>query len=119
VASALVQSRRRAYELAALRTAGVGDGELRGASLREYLVLLGAGSVCGFASGIAAALQAGPSVGLLGITATPPPTALTVGAPLMAAMAVAVFVLFGLVAVICARISMTFSRPELLREAPA
>lgn len=44
LASALVQARRRAYEMAALRTAGIRNAELQGATLREYLVLLGVGS---------------------------------------------------------------------------
>lgn len=119
VALALVQARRRAYELAALRTAGVGDADLRGATLQEHLALLGTGLAFGLASGFATALLIGPAIGLLGSADASAPVSVSYPASSLVALGSGTLLLFAFVAAACARVSLRFSRPELLREAPA
>jgi hypothetical protein len=57
-----ITGRRRAYELAALRTLGVGRRTLVAAMTREQLTFLGAGIVLGAASGLAGAVLALPKL---------------------------------------------------------
>lgn len=119
LASALVQARRRAYEMAALRTAGIRNAELQGATLREYLVLLGVGSLCGFGSGISTALLAGPHVAVLGTLGPVAPTATRLPLPLVATVAISTLLMFLVISLACARLTLRFARPDVLRGGPA
>ena len=119
VATALTQARRRAFELAALRTAGVSDAALRRASVREYVTQLGVGTVCGVLSGVATAQLAGPEVSVLGLAGPLAPAADGTVWAAIAVMAVIAAAVFGATTVVCARLGLAVARPELLREAPA
>lgn len=119
VATALSQARRRAFELAALRTAGVSDDALRSATAREYAAQLGVGSVCGILSGVGTAMLAGPAVAVLGLSgALAPGDDALPWQGLVVVSAVAV-VVFGVTTAVCARLGLAFARPDLLREAAA
>jgi hypothetical protein len=105
LAFALVQARRRSYELAALRTVGIRDRALRAASMREHGALIGLGVLAGLVTGAWTAWLLGPEVGLLGQTGDLAP--LTTGVPwtALALTATVSLVVFGLLALLCARVS--------------
>lgn len=119
LASALVQGRRRAFEFAALRTAGVSDHALRQAMTREYAGQLGIGGLFGLLSGWATAGMAGPAVSVLGLMGPLAPGNSDVAWTAMAVVGTASTLLFGVVAWVCARMGLWLARPELLRAGPA
>lgn len=117
LATALVEGRRRAYELVALRTAGVPERVLRRSSWREYAVQLGFGTGLGLVSGAATARLLGDSIADLGRSgAVAPVTERWEWAALAAVAAVSVL-LFAVVAQVCARVSLRFAQVDLLRAA--
>ncbi len=117
LAVALVQGRRRSYELAALRTAGVSDRVLRRASLREYVVQLGAGTVAGVLCGATTARLLGSSVAGLGRNGTRAPVVDAVEWATLLPVTVVGMVVFVVVAQLCARANVRFADVDLLREA--
>ncbi len=117
LAFALVQARRRSYELAALRTVGVRDRALRGASMREHGVLIGLGVLVGLVTGAWTAWLLGPDVGVLGQTGDLAPVATGIPWVSLAVTATVSLVVFGLLALLCARLSLRFADPEILRGA--
>ena len=117
LAFALVQARRRSYELAALRTVGVRDRALRAASMRENGVLIGFGVLVGLVTGAWTAWLLGPEVGVLGQTGDLAPVATGIPWVSLAVTATVSLVVFGLLAWLCARLSLRFADPEILRGA--
>ena len=117
LAFALVQARRRSYELAALRTVGVRDQALRAASMREHGVLIGLGVLVGLATGAWTAWLLGPEVGLLGQTGDLAPLTTAIPWTSLAVTATVSAAVFGLLALLCARLSLRFADPEILRGA--
>jgi putative ABC transport system permease protein len=116
---ALVQARRRAYELAALQTAGVATRVLRRATAEEYAVQLAVGAVAGLLCGIGTTGLAGPAVSVLGSVGTVTPVPDTVAWAGVAVVAAVTVVLFSLTTVAVARVGLRFARPDLLREGAA
>ena len=118
LAVALVQGRRRSYELAALRTAGVADGVLRRASLREYVVQLGLGATAGVVCGAVTARMLGDAVAGLGRTGTKAPVVDSIEWATLVPVTVAGLAVFVVVAQLCARANVRFADVDLLRETP-
>jgi hypothetical protein len=116
---ALVQARRRAYELAALQTAGVANRVLRRATAWEYAVQLAVGAGAGLLCGMATTALAGPKVSVLGSVDTATPVPNTVAWAGLAVVAGVTAVLFALTTVVVARVALRFARPGLLREGAA
>ena len=117
LAFALVQARRRSYELAALRTVGVRGRVLRAASMREHGVLIGLGVLVGLVTGAWTAWLLGPDVGVLGQTGDLAPVTTGVPWTALAVTATVSLVVFGFLALVCARVSLRFADPEILRGA--
>lgn len=119
VTSVYIGGRRRAYELAAMRTFGVGRSVLVRAGASEQLVLLGAGVLLGAAAGVVAATLALPAVPVYADRGVGPPLDFTPAWPTLAIVlgcAVAVLVLVSYAA---ASRLVGASLPDRLREAPA
>jgi hypothetical protein len=115
VALALVQGRSRAYETAALSTAGVRDGTLRRAAWWEYGVQLATGTVAGVAAGIVATLGLGTSVTHLGLTGPVAPVSGDLPPVWLTSVVVTTVLCFALVSSACARMTVRAARPEMLR----
>jgi hypothetical protein len=115
LATALVQGRRRAYELVALRTAGVPERALRRSSLREYAVQLGFGTVVGLVCGATTARLVGDSI--VGRSGPIAPVVDRWEWVALAVVAGASVVLFAVVAELCARAGQRFAQVDLLRAA--
>jgi hypothetical protein len=118
LATALVQGRRRAYELAALQTAGVGPADLRRALAREQAAQLAFGTVVGLLSGTATARVLGDAVAGLGRAGTVAPVAESLEWLALLPLTTLVLVIFTLVVQACARAVVRFADPEVLRGAP-
>ena len=115
VALALVQGRARAYETAALSTAGVRDGTLRRAAWWEYGVQLATGTAAGVVAGTLATAGLGTSVTHLGLTGAVAPVPSTLPPSWLAAVVGTALVCFGLVSAACAAMTVRAARPEMLR----
>jgi hypothetical protein len=85
--------------------------------MREHGALIGLGVLAGLVTGAWTAWLLGPEVGLLGQTGDLAP--LTTGVPwtALALTATVSLVVFGLLALLCARVSLRFADPEILRGA--
>ena len=119
IASSFVEARRRAYELAALRTVGVGISSLRRAAIIENAVLLSLGTVLGIAAGVGTAWLARATIPVGTDMASGPPVAATMSWTVVAGIAVAAAILLGIAGYLSARHVVAISRPALLREAQA
>jgi predicted lysophospholipase L1 biosynthesis ABC-type transport system permease subunit len=119
VLSALSTGHRRAFEIAALRTAGVSRSALRGAVDREYGGLIGIGTACGLVSGAVTAAVAGPAVALLGVTGPIAPGNETVSWLPVVAVAVCGITIYAVVAAVCARLAVRSAGSDVLREVAA
>ncbi|HVC73377.1 MAG TPA: FtsX-like permease family protein, partial [Mycobacteriales bacterium] len=117
LATALVQGRRRAYELVALRTAGVPEQALRRSSLREYAVQLGFGTIVGLVCGATTARLVGDSIAGLGRAGPVAPVVDRWEWAALALVAGVSVVLFAVVAELCARAGQRFAQVDLLRAA--
>jgi putative ABC transport system permease protein len=113
------QSRRRAYELASLRSTGISPRVLRASALCEHAVLLGVGALVGAATAL---LTAPLALEVLPLTpaagAGPPVPTGPRWAPVLLLAAVLVTAL-ALTAYAITRRLVRMSRPALLREAQA
>jgi hypothetical protein len=112
------QARRRAYEMAALRSTGIAPRTLRAGVLCEYAVLLGLGAAAGVGAGLASVSLSLDILPLsTGQNALPVPEGphwgplLVLGAALLVALAGTAYVM--------TRRLLHMSRPALLREAQA
>jgi putative ABC transport system permease protein len=119
IASSFVEARRRAYELAALRTVGVGTASLRRAAIIENAVLLSLGTVIGIAAGVGTAWLARATIPVSTDAAAGLPVAATISWTVVAGIAAAAAVLLGIAGYLNARHVVAISRPALLREAQA
>jgi putative ABC transport system permease protein len=115
IALALVQGRARAYETAALSTAGVRDGMLRRAAWWEYGVQLATGTAAGVVAGVLATAGLGASVTHLGLTGAVAPVPSSLPPWWLAAVVGTALVCFGLVSAACAGMTVRAARPEMLR----
>jgi hypothetical protein len=119
VLSALSTGRRRAFEVAALRTAGVPASALRKALDREYGGLVGVGAVFGLVAGAVTAALAGPAVAVLGLTGPRAPGHDSIAWPPVLLVAVISLVVYGAVSAACARLAVRMAGADVLRGAQA
>ncbi|MGH8824567.1 MAG: FtsX-like permease family protein [Jiangellaceae bacterium] len=119
VASSFVEARRRAYELAALRTVGVGTASLRRAVIIENAVLLVLGTVVGIGAGVGTAWLARATIPVSTDAASGPPIAAALSWTILVGVVAAAAILLGLAGYFSARHVVAISRPSLLREAQA
>jgi predicted lysophospholipase L1 biosynthesis ABC-type transport system permease subunit len=114
-ASAVLQSRWRAYEVAALRVVGVSQRTLVRASVLEYVVLLGIAVLLGVASSLLALELVLPSISLGTAAAHDPAPVYATPWLVVAGAAVLLFVLATLIAVLVSRRVTRLGRPSTLR----
>ncbi|HEU0212979.1 MAG TPA: FtsX-like permease family protein [Jiangellaceae bacterium] len=119
IASSFVEARRRAYELAALRTVGVRTTSLRRAAIIENAVLLSVGTVLGIAAGVGTAWLARATIPVGTDIASGPPVAATASWAVVAGVVAGAAVLLGIAGYLSARHVVAISSPALLREAQA
>jgi hypothetical protein len=114
-ASAVLQSRWRSYEVAALRVVGVSRRVLVRASVLEYVVLLGVAVLLGVLSAYLSLLLVLPSIslGTAGVHEPAPVYATPWG--IVAGVAGALFVLATLIALLVSRRTTRRGRPSTLR----
>lgn len=115
LAASYVVSRRRAYELAALRALGAGRPLLVRASRRENAVLAATGILVGTVSGLAAAWLAMPALLGPSVLEGPPPWYGPAWLAVLGLVAVVLLVL-AVVADLGARRTVRHAGPELLRQ---
>jgi hypothetical protein len=118
VLSAFATGRRRAFEVAALRTAGVHPRVLRRAFDREYAGLVLVGATCGIVSGALTALYVGPQVAVLGLTGPRAPGHDTVSWALFWIAAAVVAAIYATVSAACGRVAVRTAGTDVLAEAP-
>lgn len=114
-----IGGRRRAYELAAMRTFGVPRRTLIRAGSREQLVLLGSGVLLGASAGLAAALLALPAVPVYADRNVGPPLLFTPAWAVLGLMLLVAAVAVAVVGHLAARQLVRVSLPDRLREAQA
>ena len=114
-ASAVLQSRWRSYEVAALRVVGVSQRVLVRASVLEYVVLLGVAVLLGVLSAYLSLLLVLPSIslGTAGVHEPAPVYATPWG--VVVGVAAALFVLATLIALLVSRRTARAGRPSTLR----
>ena len=114
-ASAVLQSRWRSYEVAALRVVGVSQRVLVRASVLEYVVLLGVAVLLGVLSAYLSLLLVLPSIslGTAGVHEPAPVYATPWG--VVVGVAAALFVLATLIALLVSRRTARTGRPSTLR----
>jgi len=118
-ASSFVEARRRAYELAALQTVGVGTTSLRRAAEIENAVLLFVGTVVGIAAGVGTAWLARATIPVSTEAASGPPVAAALPWTILIGVVSVSAILLGVGGYLSARHVVATSRPALLREAQA
>jgi hypothetical protein len=114
-----VQVRARAYETAALSTAGVRDHTLRRAAWWEYGVQLATGTMAGVVAGTLATLGLGQSVTRLGLTGAIAPVAAGLPPAWLGLVVTTTVACFVLVSLLCVQLTVRAARPETLRGAGA
>lgn len=119
VTTVYIGGRRRAYELAAMRTFGVPRRTLVRAGTREQLILLGSGVVLGGAAGITAALLALPAVPVYADRNVGPPLVFTPVWGVLGLMLLVAAMTVAAVGHLAARQLVRVSLPDRLREAQA
>ena len=117
VASAFAESRRRAYELAALRTVGLRTTDLRRAAALEHAVLLLAGMVLGLATGVLIAWLASEAIPVATDLGSGPPLIYAPSWRAVIGVAVLAASLLGVAGLLGVRQVLAMSKPALLREA--
>lgn len=119
VTTVYISGRRRAYELAAMRTFGAARTVLVRAGAAEQLALLATGVVLGVAAGMVAALLALPAVPVYGGQAVGPPLDFTPAWGTLGVLLAAATVALVGVSYAAARQLVRVSLPDRLREAQA
>jgi predicted lysophospholipase L1 biosynthesis ABC-type transport system permease subunit len=114
-ASAVLQSRWRSYEVAALRVVGVGQRTLVRASVLEYVVLLGVAVLLGVLSAYLSLKLVLPSISLGTAAATDPAPVYATPWLVVTGVAALLFVLATLIAVLVSRRITRLGRPSTLR----
>jgi hypothetical protein len=114
-ASAVLQSRWRSYEVAALRVVGVGQRTLVRASVLEYVVLLGVAVLLGVLSAYLSLQLVLPSISLGTAAATDPAPVYATPWLVVTGVAALLFVLATLIAVLVSRRITRLGRPSTLR----
>jgi len=115
LASAVLQSRWRSYEVAALRVVGVSQRTLVRGSVLEYVVLLGVAVLLGVLSAYLSLKLVLPSISLGTAAATDPAPVYATPWPVIAGAAALLFVLATLIAVLVSRRTTRLGRPSTLR----
>ncbi|HSK56010.1 MAG TPA: FtsX-like permease family protein [Jiangellales bacterium] len=113
------EARRRSYELAALRTVGVGGRTLKAAAVTEQVLLLWSGVVVGLVAGVVTARLALPLLPFSSLREGGPPLLLEPSWPTLGLLVFAVGGLLGLVGYVGGWWLARAAQPELLREAQA
>jgi putative ABC transport system permease protein len=116
---AYASSRRRAYELAALRSTGIAPRVLRAAALSEHVVLLGVGALVGAVAALVTAPLALEVLPLTTSAGSGPPVPVGPHWPPVLLLAGVVTLALALTAYAVTRRLVRMSRPALLREAQA
>jgi hypothetical protein len=119
VTNSYLSGRRRAYELAAMRTFGVSRHTLVRAGSSEQRLLWGGSVVLGAATGLVAAALALPAVPFYSDEGAGPPLDYTPRWLLLGGLFVALLALIGLLSALISRLLVRTGVPELLREAQA
>ncbi|MGH3443867.1 MAG: FtsX-like permease family protein, partial [Nocardioidaceae bacterium] len=114
-ASAVLQSRWRAYEVAALRVVGVSQRSLVRGSVLEYVVMLGLAVLLGLVSAYVSLRLVLPSIRLGLAPAFSPKPIYAVQWPIVAGVGVVLFVLATLIALLVSRRITRLGRPATLR----
>jgi putative ABC transport system permease protein len=114
-ASAVLQSRWRSYEVAALRVVGVSHRVLVRASVLEYVVLLGVAVLLGVLSAYLSLRLVLPSISLGTAGVHEPVPVYATPWAVVAGVAVALFVLATLIALLVSRRTTRRGRPSTLR----
>jgi putative ABC transport system permease protein len=114
-ASAVLQSRWRSYEVAALRVVGVSQRTLVRASVLEYVVLLGVAVLLGVLSAYLSLKLVLPSISLGTAAATDPAPVYATPWLVVTGVAALLFVLATLIAVLVSRRITRLGRPSTLR----
>ncbi|WP_367303779.1 FtsX-like permease family protein [Nocardioides panacis] len=114
-ASAVLQSRWRSYEVAALRVVGVSRRVLVRASVLEYVVLLGVAVLLGVLSAYLSLLLVLPSISLGTAGVHEPAPVYATPWAVVAGVAAALFVLATLIALLVSRRTTRRGRPSTLR----
>ena len=113
----VVTVRRRSYELAALEAVGVSPRTLRRATAAEQGSVFGIGLLVGLVGGLVGSRLALPSTPVFVDTSTGPPLSLGLPWMLLAALTIALVVVFVLVSVAIARLVERAATPSQLRGA--
>ncbi|MFL6077693.1 MAG: FtsX-like permease family protein [Mycobacteriales bacterium] len=119
VTNSYLSGRRRAYELAAMRTFGVSRHTLVRAGGSEQRLLWGGSVVLGAVTGLVAAGLALPAVPFYSDEGAGPPLDYTPRWLLLGGLFVALLVLIGVLSALISRLLVRTGVPELLREAQA
>jgi hypothetical protein len=117
LASAVLQSRWRSYEVAALRVVGVPQRTLVRGSVLEYAALLGVAVLLGVLSAYLALRLVLPSVSLGTAAEHDPAPVYAMHWPVVAGVAGGLFLLAMLIAVVVSRRTTRLGRPSTLRSA--
>jgi putative ABC transport system permease protein len=119
VTNSYLSGRRRAYELAAMRTFGVSRHTLIRAGSSEQRLLWGGSVLLGAVTGLVAAALALPAVPFYSDEGTGPPLDYTPRWLLLGGLFLALLALIGLLSAVISRLLVRTGVPELLREAQA
>ena len=113
----VVSVRRRGYELAALEAVGVSPRTLRRATAAEQGSVFGIGLLVGLTAGLVGSRLALPSTPVFVDASTGPPLVLGLPWALLAALTIALVIVFALVSVAIARLVERVATPGQLRGA--
>ncbi len=114
-ASAVLQARWRAYEVASLRVVGVSQRTLLRASVLEYVVMLGLAVLLGVAAAYVALLLVLPSLSLGTAAEHEPAPLYAAHGMVLAGVGLALFVVATLIALLVSRRITRLGRPSTLR----
>jgi putative ABC transport system permease protein len=115
LASAVAQTRWRAYEVASLRVVGVGQRSLVRASVLEYLAMLGFAVLLGIVAAYLSLALVLPSIDLGNADAHDPAAAYAVHWEILGVVALSLFGLVALIALGVSRRTTRLGRPATLR----